>query len=66
MKVAQHWRLNEQRYQMNGVVDDAGTVNFPPRPPIAQRTEVHYDISSAADYQDKQPTTVPMRLVSVA
>lgn len=66
MKVAQHWRLNDQRYQMNGAVDGAGNVNFPPRPEIAQRTDVHYDLLTTVDYPDKQPATVPVRFVSVA
>ncbi len=71
MKIAQHWRLNEQRYQMNGTVDTFGNVNFPPRPEVAQRTEIRYgmlssDMASTAEFEKKQSTEVPVRFVSVA
>lgn len=45
MNVAQHWRLNEQRYQMSGMVNDGGEVVFPPRPEVSQRTEVQYELT---------------------
>lgn len=42
MNVAQHWRLNEQRYRMTANTDSNGNTTFPPRPEIEQRTETRY------------------------
>lgn len=66
MKVAQHWRLNNQRYLMSGAVDNDGNVNFPPRPEVEHRTEIRYDLSSMPEFEHTQPTDVPVRFVSVA
>ncbi|MBN8593662.1 MAG: hypothetical protein J0M33_18040 [Anaerolineae bacterium] len=40
MQISRHWRLNSQRYRLQGVRYDNGTVSLQNRPqPIAEREE---------------------------
>lgn len=44
MQISRHWRLNSQRYRLQGVRYDNGTVSLQNRPqPIAEREEVRQE-----------------------
>ncbi|PJF42147.1 MAG: hypothetical protein CUN55_10430 [Phototrophicales bacterium] len=68
MRVAQHWRLNNQRYMMNAVVDNEGRVNFPPRPKIQQRQDERYEIAVSTEtaQQNQHIKKTESSFVSVA
>jgi hypothetical protein len=50
MNIAQNWRLNPQRYTLEGVYDENGDVTFPPRPTrenrLAERYDFEFDVES--------------------
>ncbi|MBI5931706.1 MAG: hypothetical protein HY862_20520 [Chloroflexi bacterium] len=43
MNISQNWRLNPQRYTLEGATNDQGEVSFPPRPNIETRAPERYD-----------------------
>lgn len=43
MNIAQNWRLNPQRYTLEGVYNENGEVTFPPRPVVENRLAERYD-----------------------
>lgn len=43
MNIAQNWRLNPQRYTLEGVYNENGDVTFPPRPTLENRLTERYD-----------------------
>jgi len=58
MNIAQHWRLNEQRYSLVGEARPDGTVAFPPRPETLQRDIEQYDF-------DREPSAEEAKVVEV-
>lgn len=42
MHIAQHWRMNAERYQMQAQIDSNGNITFPPRPQVQHRTETRF------------------------
>lgn len=43
MNISQNWRLNRQRYTLEGASNNEGEVTFPPRPNIENRTPERYE-----------------------
>jgi hypothetical protein len=49
MQISRHWRLNSQRYRLQGVRYKNGEVSLQtrPTPPVAQAQSVHFEESKA-------------------
>jgi hypothetical protein len=66
MNVAQHWRLNAQRYRMTAQTTSAGELTFPPRPDVAQRAETRYVfVEEAADSSSNKFVTEALESAEV-
>lgn len=53
MRVTESWRLKGQRYTLEGVQNEAGQVNFPPRP-VAPRAVMPFNFEDEAIGIDKE------------
>ncbi|HUN06936.1 MAG TPA: hypothetical protein PLQ56_10055 [Aggregatilineales bacterium] len=54
MQISRHWRLNSQRYRLQGVRYDNGTVSLQNRPqPIAEREEERQEPSEVVVVSQK-------------
>ncbi len=58
MHIPKNWRLNAQRYQMQGGHDAQGNVEFPPRPEVQQRVIEHYTFANSGEVQTLQAALV--------
>jgi len=49
MNIPQHWRLNAQRYALEGARHSDGEVCFPAAPRVEQRTRERYAFQTACE-----------------
>lgn len=58
MHIPKNWRLNAQRYQMQGGQDVQGNVEFPPQPVVQQRVIEHYTFANSEELEVFQAALV--------
>lgn len=59
MQISRHWRLNSQRYRLQGVRYDNGTVSLQNRPqPITEREEDRQEQAELVVVSQKVPLKV--------
>lgn len=64
MNISQNWRLNPQRYTLEGSSNEQGEVTFPPRPNIENRSLEHYEFELDGDVKTEETEVVAIQRVA--
>ncbi|MCQ3930487.1 MAG: hypothetical protein DPW16_08490 [Chloroflexi bacterium] len=64
MNISQNWRLNPQRYTLEGSSNEQGEVTFPPRPNIENRLPEHYEFELDGEVEAEAPEVVAIQRVA--
>lgn len=61
MQISRHWRMNAQRYRMEGVRYENGAVNLEARPTVIPDTEKNETVAQAVakTHKGEDKATVP-------